>query len=143
MFNRLQSRRASSLLGMPRRKFAKANPASQEPFSVKQFAAIICSYLEAGNRNNDVEYDASRDQGGKAAVYIRGKNSKFDDFGWEIDLQISGLDVLIRYDVTGGESVKKRPYAMKSIFYFDVEMLANNLVYDLEKLIEKEYNEEI
>jgi len=52
MFNRLQNRRASSLLGMPRRKFAAGymidlNPNSHTPFSISQIGAYLASNISS------------------------------------------------------------------------------------------------
>jgi len=125
MFNRLQSRRASSLLDMPRKRFAgTANPASQEPFSEKQFAEIICSFLELSN--SDLSYNARDGQ-----FWIQGTNKKYQ-INWTIHLKNTyGLDFDITYDL-GMSRIKKGSSSLDTMFYPSIENFALTLASYLE-----------
>jgi len=134
MFNRLQSRRASSLLDMPKKRFAgKANPASKKPFSQEQFAEIICDFLE--DYNEDVSYFVNRDSNLKMQIIGR---SMYNGAEWTIYLSNKKLDFEVTYEYelpNGTQRQHKELFSSTNMFYDEVKSLALAMTSDLQSLI--------
>jgi hypothetical protein len=82
MFNRLQSRRASSL-----QRLASINPASYEPFSSLQFGALVAEELSQAGLNHKVVSLSGRDQ----RVFLSCITASGEDF--EVEM-VFGKDMI-------------------------------------------------
>jgi hypothetical protein len=142
MFNRLQSRRASSSLDMPRRKFAGFQPArgakSQDPFSREQFAEIICDRLEDDNEN--VHYFVGREPNG-IHLQIMG-NSDYDGSEWTITLSSNKLsiEVIYVYELPNGTQKQYKDLILiDNMFNDEIDSLGEEMNRILKSLIEGYY----